>query len=299
VAAAQRENTAMAEYKSTSVDLTGEALQWNSPNNYADFLNLDTLLRLQEPQWAGKHDEVMFVVVHQVSELWFKLILHELTHLRGLIHADDLDEAEPTFERIRRIQTQLIASWDVTVTLDPAKYLEFRETNTFQGSSGFQSHQYRMLEFILGNKNQRMIDAHKARPQVYQAMLDVLGKPSLYDEALRLLHRHGLEIPTAALERDWSLPYSPCAEVEQAWLEVYRNHRQYRPLYRFAERLIDIEYQFQKWRYTHMKTVERLIGFRPGTGGSQGVGYLMKALDITFFPELWSVRSRFVDPPSA
>ena len=286
----------MADYKATSVDLAGENLQWNSPNNYADFLGLDTLLKLQEPQWAGLHDEVMFVVVHQVSELWFKLILHELTHLRDLIHADDLDEAEPTFERIRRIQTQLIAAWDVTVTLDPAKYLQFRETEKFQGSSGFQSYQYRMLEFILGNKNAKLVDVHRGRPQIHAAMLDVLGKPSLYDESLMLLHRHGLQLPADVLDRDWSQAYVPRAEVEQAWLRIYRNHKQYRPLYRFAERLIDIEYQFQKWRYTHMKTVERLIGFRPGTGGSQGVGYLVKALDITFFPELWSVRSRFVEP---
>jgi tryptophan 2,3-dioxygenase len=286
----------MADYKATSVDLSGEALHCNSPNNYADFLSLDTLLRLQEPQWLGKHDEVMFVVVHQVSELWFKLMLHELAHLRDLICADDLEEADPTFARIRRIQLQLIAAWDVTVTLDPAKYLEFRETDKFDGGSGFQSYQYRMLEFILGNKNEKLIEVHKGRPHVYETMAALLAKPSLYDESLRLVHRHGLELPASVLDRDWRLPYSASTEVEQAWLRIYRNHKQYRSLYRFAEHLIDIEYQFQKWRYTHMKTVERLIGFRRGTGGSQGVAYLMKALDITFFPELWSVRSRFVEP---
>jgi tryptophan 2,3-dioxygenase len=265
--------------------------------DYSQFLSLDKLLALQEPQWLGKHDEVMFMVVHQVSELWIKLAIHELTYLKELISRDALADTEPVFVRIQRIQAQLLHSWDVTVTLQPVKYLEFREAKRFQGSSGLQSYQYRMLEFILGHKSEQMIEPHRTKPAVYEQMRDVLSKPSLYDDCLALLARRGFAIPPQLLDRDWRRPYMPNAEVEQVWFEVYQQYQRYWDLYQFAERLVDIEYRFQQWRFTHMKTVERIIGYRRGTGGTAGVGYLVKALDITFFPELWSVRTKLGSQP--
>jgi tryptophan 2,3-dioxygenase len=285
----------MSDFKKTSIDLGNELFEVSETNTYGGFLGLKKLLSLQQPQWAGKHDEVMFVVVHQVSELWIKLLLHEIGYLRRLIASDDLDGCDVVFERVREIQRQLISCWDVTVTLKPMKFIEFRETERFQGSSGLQSHQYRILEFILGNKNSELAKVYRHDPEIAAEIDTALQSPSLYDEVLALLQRQGLSIPADLLTRDWAQPYVASAAVEDVWLRVYRQQDQFLRLHRLAESLVDIEYQFQKWRYVHMKTVERLIGFRRGTGGSGGVNYLVKALNITFFPELWSVRLRLAD----
>jgi len=279
--------------KKTSVDVSDEDIHWNHKNDYAEFLSLDIFLSLQERQWIGKHDELMFVVVHQISELWIKLLIDELTYLRDTyLRNDDLAHCAPTLERIRSIQQQLINCWEVAVTLEPVKYLEFRETDGFKGSSGFQSYQYRMLEFILGNKNEILIKSQENKPKIQEQLIDVLNKPSLYDEVLALLSRWGKDVPKEILDRDKSGPYEHSNEVESVWYEIYKRYRENWDLYRLGETLVDIEYHFQKWRFHHLKTVERLIGTRRGTGGSSGVGYLVKALDITFFPELLTVRNR-------
>jgi tryptophan 2,3-dioxygenase len=285
----------MSDFKTTSIDIGDESLEVSETNTYGGFLGLKQLLALQKPQWAGKHDEVMFIVVHQVSELWIKLLLHEIGHLRQLIAADDLDACDVVFDRVKEIQRQLVACWDVTVTLQPMRFIEFRETDRFQGSSGLQSHQYRILEFILGNKNPGLAKVYSYDPEIAAEVNAALLSPSLYDEVLALLQRHGLPVPADLLKRDWTQPYVASDAVEDVWLRIYREQDQHIGLHRLAESLVDIEYQFQKWRYVHMKTVERLIGFRRGTGGSGGVNYLVKALNITFFPELWSVRLRLAE----
>ena len=279
--------------RKTTVDVSDEEIHWSHENDYADFLHLDTFLALQERQWIGKHDELMFIIVHQVSELWIKLLLEELIYFRdNYLRNDEITQAAPTIERIRRIQQQLISCWGVTVTLEPVKYLEFRETEGFKGSSGFQSYQYRMLEFTLGNKNEALIKSQANKPEIYARLVDMLGKPSLYDESLSLLARRGKKVPQAALDRLKKEPYVPDGEVESVWYEIYKNYKDNWDLYRLGETLVDIEYNFQKWRFHHLKTVERMIGTRQGTGGSSGVAYLVKALDISFFPELLTVRNR-------
>lgn len=281
----------MSEHHETAggaVDLSGEEVHWRQAMSYGDYLGLDTLLAAQR-NLTEEHDEMLFIVIHQVSELWMKLSIHELSAAVQQVRIDDLRPAFKMLARVSRIQAQLIQAWEVLSTMTPADYLRFRDK--LGQSSGFQSYQYRTMEFLLGNKNAATVKAHEQKPEIYAALNAVLNAPSFYDEALRLLARRGFAIPADKLERDWSKPYQADAQVAAAWAEIYRHTDKYWDLYELAEKLVDVEYHFQQWRFSHMKTVERIIGFKRGTGGTAGVGYLVKALDLRFFPELWSVRT--------
>jgi tryptophan 2,3-dioxygenase len=256
---------------------------------YAGYLRLDRVLSAQQPL-SGEHDEMLFIVIHQASELWMKLSLHELAAARAWIAGDRLGPALKAIARVARVQTQLIQSWDVLSTLTPADYAAFRAS--LGTSSGFQSVQYRLLECLLGGKDLRMLGAHAEDAAAVAVLTAALGTPSLYDEALRLLARRGLPVPAGAMERDWSAPYVADAGVEAAWLAVCRDPARWWDLYDLAEKLIDLEFRFQQWRFAHLKTVERIIGAKTGTGGSAGVPYLSRALEGSFFPELLSLRAR-------
>lgn len=272
----------------TSVDVSDEKIHWKQDKSYGDYLELDKILTAQN-SFSGPHDEMMFIILHQASELWMKLCIHELSSAMKKIEEDDVGPAMKMIARIARIQEQLISSWNILSTMTPNEYLSFRE-NLGQGS-GFQSYQYRIIEFSLGNKNAALIKAHKEYPERYAAVKSALDGPSLYDLTLKLLSKRGFNIPKSHTERDWSEPYRENAEVEAAWNEVYINGEDHWDLYELAEKLVDLEHRFQSWRFAHMKTVERIIGYRRGTGGTSGVHFLKKALDLRFFPELWNVRS--------
>jgi tryptophan 2,3-dioxygenase len=256
--------------------------------SYGDYLRLDQLLDCQRPL-TERHDETLFIVIHQATELWMKLVIHELRAAIGYLQRDELRPAFKMTARVSRIQTQLIQSWDVLSTLTPADYLTFRAE--LGHSSGFQSYQYRMIEFLLGNKNPSMMEPHRHRPDIFAALGQVLRAPSLYEEAIRLLHRRGFAIAPDVITRDFSTPHGAHPSVEAAWLEIYRDTDRYWDLYELAEELVDLEDSFQQWRFRHVTTVERIIGGKRGTGGTAGVSYLRKALDIRFFPELWDVRT--------
>lgn len=272
------------------VDLSDERVHWDlgSSQSYGDYLQLDRLLSAQVPLTA-EHDEMLFIVVHQASELWLKLMRHELAAVMECVRRDDLDPSFKMFGRISRVQTQLLNVWDVLATMTPADYSAFR--NALGRSSGFQSFQYRLVEFALGNKHPEMIEVHRRDPEHYAQLERALQAPSLYDEVLRLLSRRGYGIPQSLLTRDFSEAYLPHKQVTGAWLGVYHNAEKDWDLYELAERLIDLDHHFQLWRFQHMKTVERIIGYKPGTGGTAGVSYLAKALRLRFFPELWEVRT--------
>ena len=278
------------ETKSRTVDLSGEGIHWDPEGGmtYGSYLALDRILSSQKPV-SSHHDEMLFIVIHQVTELWMKLSLHELTGVLHQIQSDELGPAFKMLSRVARIQGQLILSWDVLSTMTPLDFASFRDE--LHQSSGFQSYQYRTLEFTLGNKNRELIEVHREAPAIYQQLKETLEKPSVYDETLRMLARRGFEIPSTHVERDWSDPYEPHPEVEAAWLKVYRDVDTHWDLYELAEKFIDLEQKFQQWRFAHMKTVERIIGGKRGTGGTSGVSYLQKALNLKFFPELWSVRT--------
>ena len=256
--------------------------------SYGDYLHLDRLLDAQHPL-SGNHNEMLFIIQHQTSELWMKLALHELRAAQARVQADDLDPAFKMLARVSRIMAQLIQAWDVLSTLTPSEYTDFR--NRLGRSSGFQSFQYRLLEFTLGNKDRALAAPHQHRTAIYGDLLGTLERPSLYDDAIRLVHRRGFAIEDAALDRDWSLPYRPRATVAAAWTTVYRDTARYWDLYELAEKLVDLEDYLRQWRFRHVTTVERIIGLKPGTGGTSGVGYLRKQLDIVLFPELWQLRT--------
>lgn len=256
--------------------------------SYGDYLRLDDLLAAQAPR-SGEHDELLFIIVHQTSELWLRLSLHELEAARDHIRRDDLGPAFKMITRVSRIQAQLIQSWDVLATMTPSDYTAIRRH--LGQSSGFQSWQYRLVEFVLGQKDRAMLDVHAATPAIHARLTAALETPSLYDEVLRLLHRRGFDLPRDSLTRDWRDAYAGRPEVVAAWLAVYRDPQQHWDLYELAEKLVDLEYRFQQWRFSHMKTVERIIGFKRGSGGSDGVPYLATALTRTFFPELSQVRT--------
>jgi tryptophan 2,3-dioxygenase len=256
--------------------------------SYGDYLQLDRLLEAQRPL-SKQHDEMLFIVLHQSTELWLKLALHELSAARERIKTDDLAPAFKMMARVSRIQAQLIQSWDVLSTLTPAEYLAFRDS--LGRSSGFQSYQYRLVEFVLGNKNRDRLAPHSHRPAHREQLEAALAAPSLYDEAIRLLARRGFPIAAGRVERDWTQPYTADASVRDAWLAVYRDTRRHWDLYELAEELVDLEDSFQQWRFRHAKTVERIIGFKRGTGGTAGVAYLRQLLEHSFFPELWEVRT--------
>lgn len=256
---------------------------------YRSYLRLPELLACQSPL-SEAHDELLFISIHQASEIWLKLALHELRAAREHVVADDLRPAFKMMSRVARIQAQMIQSWEVLATMTPADYTRMRDR--LGTSSGFQSDQYREMEFILGNKDADMVALHVDEPVVHATLQAALEAPSLYDEALRLLARRGFAIPADQLNRDFTKTYTASAEVERAWAQVYASPEEYWDLYELAEKLVDIEYHVQLWRFGHLKTVERVIGFKTGTGGTAGVHYLAKVLEKTFFPELLTVRTR-------
>jgi tryptophan 2,3-dioxygenase len=267
---------------------SGAHTDFREAMSYGDYLGLDQLLACQKPL-SPQHDELLFITVHQSTELWLKLALHELAAARERIKADDLAPAFKMTARVSRIQAQLIQSWDVLSTLTPADYLAFRD---YLGhSSGFQSYQYRLVEFVLGNKNRATLAAHRDRPRHHALLEAALATPSLYDEVIRLLSKRGFPIASSRLERDWSEPYATDPSVRDAWIAVYRDTKRHWDLYELAEELVDLDDSFQQWRFRHAKTVERIIGLKRGTGGTAGVAYLRKVLETSFFPELWEVRT--------
>jgi tryptophan 2,3-dioxygenase len=272
------------------VDLSDEQVHWDLSESlsYSQYLNLDKLLDAQHPL-SYQHDEMLFIIIHQVSELWMKLCLHELNSTVDCVRRDDLGPTFKMLARVSTIQQQLLQSWDVLATITPSDYSAFR--NTLGRSSGFQSPQYRMLEFLIGNKNVDMIKVFQGDPANYELLERALKAPSLYDEVLRLLSRRGLDVPAEAIDRDFTQPYVASKQVAAAWLSVYHNSVKDWDLYGLAERLVDLDYKFQLWRFTHVKTVERIIGYKRGTGGTGGVSYLTKALELKFFPELWTIRT--------
>jgi tryptophan 2,3-dioxygenase len=273
-----------------SVDLSGEQVHWDMRGamSYGDYLQLDHLLAAQTPL-TGQHDEMLFIVIHQASELWIKLCLHEIAGAIRQIRADELGPAFKMMSRVARVQVNLIQSWEILSTMTPFDYSSFR--SALGKSSGFQSFQYRMLEFRLGNKNREMARVYEGQTAAAAAVQAALTEPSIYDEALALLARRGLPVPQEKLARDFAEPYVSDPRVTEAWRQVYRDAETHWDLYELAEKLVDLEYRFHLWRYSHMKTVERIIGSKPGTGGTSGVNYLKKALDLRFYPELWDVRT--------
>ncbi|MGL4575040.1 MAG: tryptophan 2,3-dioxygenase [Burkholderiaceae bacterium] len=254
--------------------------------SYGDYLGLAAILDAQHPK-SPDHNEMLFIIQHQTSELWMKLMLHELRAAIANIAADDLAPAFKMLARVSRIMEQLVHAWDVLATMTPSEYSAIRPH--LGHSSGFQSYQYREIEFLLGNKNAAMLKPHAHAPQLYAQVEAAFKSPSLYDESIRLLTRHGHAITHA--ERDWSQPRQFDDSVEAAWLIVYRSPQANWNLYQLAEELIDLEDAFRQWRHRHVTTVERIIGFKPGTGGTNGVPYLRRQLDTVLFPELWKVRT--------
>jgi tryptophan 2,3-dioxygenase len=256
--------------------------------SYAAYLGLDQLLSAQHPL-TGAHDEPLFIMIHQVQELWMKLLIHELQSAMKSLEAGVIDPAMKMLARVSRAQEQMTNAWEVLKTMTPADYLEFR--SSFGQASGFQSHQYRLIEFLFGNKQPFMIKPHAHRPDHFVLLENALNAPSIYDLVLRLLATRGLKIPANLLERDFAEPYQANDAVRAAWLEVYRDTTHYWDLYALAEKLVDVEDNFRRWRFNHLTTVERIIGFKQGSGGTAGVPYLRRALEIVLFPELWQVRT--------
>ncbi len=263
-------------------------LDFSTDMSYGDYLHLDAVLGAQHPR-SPDHNEMLFIVQHQTSELWMKLMLHELKAAVGRIAGDDLAPAFKMLARVSRIMEQLVHAWDVLATMTPPEYSAIRPY--LSSSSGFQSWQYRCIEFMMGNKNAAMLRPHAHNPQRLAQVQAALQAPSLYDESLRLLARRGLAVPPHRVQRDWTQPYAADEQVEQAWLEVYRDPAAHWDLYQLGEELVDLEDAFRLWRFRHVTTVERIIGFKRGTGGTSGVAYLRKMLDVVLFPELWRLRT--------
>lgn len=255
---------------------------------YGEYLDLEHLLASQR-RLSGHHDEMLFIIIHQVSELWMKLILHELHAAIKSIQDDQLSPAFKMLARVSKIQKQIIEAWDVLATMTPSEYMEFR--SSLGQASGFQSYQYRMIEFALGYKTSHILAIYKKTPELYEVLKEAHQAPSVYDVAIQALSRAGFEINPEILNRDVSKTYQGDPSVVAAWLKVYQNVDKYWDLYQLAEKLVDLEDWLQQWRFRHMKTVERIIGFKVGTGGSSGVNYLKKVLDHRFFPELWDLRT--------
>jgi len=256
--------------------------------SYSDYLQLDKILNAQHLLSAA-HDETLFIIQHQTSELWMKLAIHELNATCRLIAADGLQPAFKTLARVSRILEQLNSAWDVLRTMTPSEYTQFRDA--LGQSSGLQSWQYRMIEFLVGNKNAAVLRFHEHDKPVFERLEAARRAPSLYDLTIQLLARRGLPIDQAVLERDVSLPHADDDSVSAAWLSVYREPSRFWELYELAEKLVDLEDYFRRWRFNHVTTVERVIGFKRGTGGTGGVSYLRKMLDVVLFPELWRLRT--------
>jgi len=266
----------------------GATMNFRELMSYSDYLGLTHILNAQFPR-STAHDELLFIIQHQTSELWMKLAIHELSVACKLIGQDDLQPAFKMLARVARIFEQLNSAWDVLRTMTPGEYTQFREA--LGPSSGFQSYQYRLIEFLAGNKNEAMMRPHEHDKVVAATLQAALQAPSLYDEALQLLHRRGLPIDAALIARDFTKPHVSNPGVVEAWAVIYRNPLQYWDLYELAEKLVDFEDYFRRWRFNHVTTVERVIGFKRGTGGTGGVSYLKRMLDVVLFPELWQVRT--------
>ncbi len=255
---------------------------------YGKYLRLDDILNAQD-RLSDEHDEMLFIIIHQASELWLKLAGHEVEAAIRNVEEHDFRHAFKVIARVKLILTQLTQSWTILSTMTPVDYLKFRDK--LGPASGFQSYSYRKLEFLLGNKNKRLVEVHRHEPAVYDELKAVLEAPSLYDVVLRKLAGDGFAIDDSKLERDFSEPYEPDDSVQAAWFAIYRDPDTYFELYELAEKLVDIEDAFQNWRFKHMYTVQRIIGSRPGTGGSSGVPFLKKAIETSFFPELFAIRT--------
>ena len=263
-------------------------LDFSSSMSYGDYLQLDQLLSAQKPL-SPDHNELLFIIQHQTSELWMKLMVHELTAAIENITQENLGEGFKKLSRVSKIMEQLVHAWDVLATMTPPEYSAIRPY--LANSSGFQSAQYRCIEFSLGNKNAAMLKPHAHHPERLAMVEKAYQAPSLYDRSLQLLAKRGIAVPANYLERDWTQAYVAHPEVENAWLTVYRNPKQYFDLYQLGEELTDLEDAFRLWRFRHVTTVERVIGFKRGSGGTSGVNYLRKMLDIVLFPEIWSLRT--------
>lgn len=281
-------NAASAALPESIVHEERAQLDFSQSMSYGDYLQLDAILTAQKPL-SPAHDEMLFIVQHQTSELWMKLMLHELRAAIGHIARDELPPAFKMLARVSKIMEQLVHAWDVLATMTPPEYSAMRP---YLGqSSGFQSYQYRCIEFSMGNKNRAMLKPHEHRADLLAMVQAAYEAPSLYDEALRLMARRGITVPASHTERDWTQPYVENDAVEQAWLTVYRNPEQHWDLYQLGEELTDLEDAFRLWRFRHVTTVERVIGFKRGTGGTGGVSYLRKMLDVVLFPEIWRLRT--------
>ncbi|MFZ1469097.1 MAG: tryptophan 2,3-dioxygenase [Paracoccaceae bacterium] len=266
----------------------GAQMSFDGRMSYGDYLAIDQILSAQHPLTQA-HDEMLFIIQHQTSELWMRLALHELDAARKMVAADRPREAFKMLSRISRIMEQLNNAWDVLRTMTPADYTTFREG--LGQSSGFQSCQYRLVEFAVGNRNTAMLAPHAHRADLTAKLMEELARPSLYDEALRLLSRIGLPVPAHVLSRDLATPWEFDAGVQDVWAQVYRAPQAHWEAYELAEKLVDFEDYFRRWRFNHVTTVERIIGFKRGTGGTSGISYLKKMLDVQLFPELWSLRT--------
>lgn len=270
------------------VKAEGAQLDFSKDMTYGSYLHLDAILNAQHPL-SPDHNEMLFIIQHQTSELWMRLMLHELGAAVDHIRQDELPTAFKMLARVSRIMEQLVQAWTVLSTMTPPEYSALRPY--LARSSGFQSYQYRQIEFMLGNKNAAMLKPHAHRKDILETVQTAFEAPSLYDEAIALMSRHGIAIPEKYLHRDWTQPYQANAEIQTAWLEAYKNPREHWDIYQLGEKLIDIEDAFRQWRFRHVTTVERIIGFKRGTGGTSGVDYLRKMLDVVLFPELWSLRT--------
>ena len=257
-------------------------------SSYGGYLCLDALLAAQRPR-SSRHDEMLFIIQHQVAELWMKLMIHELQAAIAHVRADRLEPCFKILARVKQVQRQLFEQWSVLETLTPSEYVEFRDV--LGPASGLQSYQFRAIEFLLGNKNARFMEVHRHDASAYERLAKLLSSPSLYDEFLRYLARRGMPVPPERVERDWSQPYERHPGVTAVFKTIYQNTQTFWAEYDMCEKLVDVEENLQLWRFRHVKTVERIIGFKPGTGGTSGVAFLRRTLEASLFPELVDVRT--------
>lgn len=278
----------MDNYQDKTLHNENVKTDFSKDMTYSEYLGLDKVLFAQD-MITEEHDESLFIIIHQVQELWMKLIIHEINSAIDDIKVDDFRQAFKKLSRVANIHKQMIGAWDVLATMTPSDYLKFRDS--LGNASGFQSYQNRMMEFSLGYKTTHALKIYEKDPVIHQLLKHQLEKPSIYDETIRAVARQGFEIDAAVFDRDVTTDYEPHESVKNAFREIYLNADEYFDLYELLEKLVDIEDRYSQWRFRHMKTVERIIGFKTGTGGSSGVNYLKRVIDKTFFHELWELRT--------
>lgn len=278
----------MSEYQDKTLSGENVKTDFNKDMTYGEYLSLEQVLTAQKPL-SDEHDEQLFIIIHHVSELWMKLMIHELNSVIQDIEVDDFRVAFKKLARVANAQQQIISSWDVLATLTPSDYLKFRDV--LANASGFQSYQNRMMEYCLGYKTTHALKIYEKDPEIYEKLKRQLETPSIYDATIRAVHRAGFHIDDSVLERDITKDYEPNASVKEAFRQIYLNSDEHFVLYELLEKLVDIEDRYSQWRFRHMKTVERIIGFKTGTGGSSGVNYLKRVIDQYFFKELWELRT--------